>query len=92
MAIASSWTSNTTGRSDAVCSYGASTCIRTSWTEANLGRSFICCSDGCGWLHWIGPPISCPRCERLIPSLLKSNKENSDLKLSFADDRCGYAS
>ncbi|MFS7995716.1 hypothetical protein Hanom_Chr12g01121211 [Helianthus anomalus] len=27
----------------------------------------------------IEPPISCPKCERLFPSLLKSNKENSDL-------------
>ncbi|MFS7934745.1 hypothetical protein Hanom_Chr05g00395311 [Helianthus anomalus] len=73
MAAATSWTSNSSGRTNAVCSCGAATCIRTSCTEANPGRRFLYC--------WINPPISCPRCERLIPSLLSTNKENAELKL-----------
>ncbi|MFS7942521.1 hypothetical protein Hanom_Chr06g00489331 [Helianthus anomalus] len=43
MSSNSSWTSNATVRSNAVCSCGAATCIRTSWTEANPGRRFLCC-------------------------------------------------
>ncbi|MFS8001656.1 hypothetical protein Hanom_Chr13g01192891 [Helianthus anomalus] len=68
MAAASSWNSTTSGRSNAVCSCGVATCIRTSCTEANLGRRFLCCID-----H----PISCPRCEKLLPSLLSTNRENA---------------
>ncbi|KAF5803708.1 hypothetical protein HanXRQr2_Chr06g0274621 [Helianthus annuus] len=79
MASDSWWTSNVIVRSNVVCSYGAATCIRTSWTEANPGRRFLCCTDGCGLLRWIEPPVSCPRCERILPSLLRSNKENSGL-------------
>ncbi|MFS7939376.1 hypothetical protein Hanom_Chr05g00451071 [Helianthus anomalus] len=48
MAAASSWNSTTSGRSNALCSCGAATCIRTSCTEANRGRGFLCCTDGCG--------------------------------------------
>ncbi|KAF5781350.1 hypothetical protein HanRHA438_Chr11g0495531 [Helianthus annuus] len=79
MSSGSSWTSNATVRSNAVCSCGAATCIRTSWTEANPGRRFLCCTDGCGLLRWIEPPISCPGCERILPSLLRLNKENLNL-------------
>ncbi|MFS8024052.1 hypothetical protein Hanom_Chr16g01458691 [Helianthus anomalus] len=79
MAVASSWTSNTTGRSNALYPCGVATCIRTSWTEASTRRTFLCCSDMCGLLCWIEPPISCPRCERVVPSLFRSNKENSEL-------------
>ncbi|MFS7907771.1 hypothetical protein Hanom_Chr01g00075231 [Helianthus anomalus] len=61
MSSGSSWTSNDNVRSNAVCSCGAATCIRTSWTEANPGRRFLCCTDGCGLLRWIEPPVSCPR-------------------------------
>ncbi|KAM0019037.1 hypothetical protein Hdeb2414_s0026g00680851 [Helianthus debilis subsp. tardiflorus] len=43
MAAASSWNSTTSGRSNALCSCGAATCIRTSCTEANRGRRFLCC-------------------------------------------------
>ncbi|MFS7907767.1 hypothetical protein Hanom_Chr01g00075181 [Helianthus anomalus] len=71
MSSGSSWTNNDTVRANAVCSCGATTCIRTSLTEANSGRRFICCTDGCGLLRWIEPPVSCPRCERILPSLLR---------------------
>ncbi|MFS7937430.1 hypothetical protein Hanom_Chr05g00427421 [Helianthus anomalus] len=38
-----SFGSATGGRSNAVCSCGAATCIRTSCVEANPGRRFFCC-------------------------------------------------
>ncbi|MFS8001663.1 hypothetical protein Hanom_Chr13g01192961 [Helianthus anomalus] len=81
MAAASSWNSTTSGRSNVVCSYGAATCIITLCTEANPGRRFLWYTDGCGLLRWINPPISCPRCERLLPSLLSTNRENAESKL-----------
>ncbi|MFS8019805.1 hypothetical protein Hanom_Chr15g01408001 [Helianthus anomalus] len=89
MASSSSWTSNAIVCSNAVCSCGAATCIRASWTEANSGDVFFVVSvlcflitfqtDGYGLLRWIEPPVSCPKCERILPSLLRSNKENSNL-------------
>ncbi|MFS8033978.1 hypothetical protein Hanom_Chr17g01575841 [Helianthus anomalus] len=86
MATTSLWNSTTSGRSNVVCSCGAASCIRTSCREANLGRRFLCCTDGCGLLRWIDPPISCPRCERLLPSLLSTNRENVELKLLKAKE------
>ncbi|KAF5818095.1 hypothetical protein HanXRQr2_Chr02g0060821 [Helianthus annuus] len=71
MAASSSHTSTTT-HSNAICSCGTSTCIRTSWTKANPRRRFLCCSDNYGWLHWIEPQSTCPRCERVVPALLSS--------------------
>ncbi|KAM0002549.1 hypothetical protein Hdeb2414_s0323g00867921 [Helianthus debilis subsp. tardiflorus] len=79
MATSSSWTINMTARSNALCSCGASICIRTSWTEANPGRHFLCCSDKCGLLRWLEPPVSCPRCERVVRALLRSSKHKDEL-------------
>ncbi|MFS7893964.1 hypothetical protein Hanom_Chr00s001245g01677851 [Helianthus anomalus] len=54
------------------------------WTSNTSGRSNV--TDWCGLLRWIDAPISCPKCERLVPSLLSTSWKNAKLKLLKAKE------
>ncbi|KAI7732240.1 hypothetical protein M8C21_011449, partial [Ambrosia artemisiifolia] len=78
---------------DELCRCGAPTCYRISRTRENPGRRFLCCVSSsstnhnrycineqkgkCGWIKW-ADNLDCPRCERLIPALVRSLNDKEE--------------
>ncbi|KAI7755653.1 hypothetical protein M8C21_009851, partial [Ambrosia artemisiifolia] len=57
-----------------LCRCGAPTYYRISRTRENPDANFCVV---CGWIKWVDN-LDCPRCERLIPALVRSLNDKEE--------------